>query len=98
MCSVPKCDFAGLGIHGLDDGQRIHIVAFSAQRVTAALEALLHGDANALDRGTGCFAQIDQTAQRLAVGQKIVNKQHMVAGVRYFLATITGNSFCLVKE
>ena len=39
MCSVPKCDFAGLGIHGLDDGQRIHIVAFSAQRVTAALEA-----------------------------------------------------------
>ena len=53
MCSVPKCDFAGLGIHGLDDGQRIHIVAFSAQRVTAALEALLHGDANALDRGTG---------------------------------------------
>ena len=97
MCSVPKCDFAGLGIHGLDDGQRIHIVAFSAQRVTAALEAF-STRCQCLDRGTGCFAQIDQTAQRLAVGQKIVNKQHMVAGVRYFLATITGNSFCLVKE
>ena len=98
MCSVPKCDFAGLGIHGLDDGQRIHIVAFSAQRVTAALEALLHGDANALDRGTGCFAQIDQTAQRLAVARKSSISSTWSPAFRYFLATITGNSFCLVKE
>ena len=64
MCSVPKCDFAGLGIHGLDDGQRIHIVAFSAQRVTAALEALFDRAADTDKLGTRCLHDLAQTAQR----------------------------------
>ncbi len=80
--SVTECDLTGCGIHGIDDGERIDVVAFGTQRVAATLESLLHGDADAGHARACLTAQADQTVQRLAVRQKIIDEQHVLAGVQ----------------
>lgn len=76
----------------------INVVSRCAQLIAAALETLLHRDADALDRRSGIMAQIDQALQSLAVGQEVIKQQHMVALVEIPLGHDDGNSFCLVKE
>ena len=71
-------DITGLGIHRLHNRQRVDIVSFLTQSVPATLESLFHGDADAFHRGAGMLADIDQAAQRLAVGQEIVDEQDMI--------------------
>ena len=48
--------------------------------VAALLEALLDGDADALDGGTGLLGQLQQTQQGAAVGQEVVDDENMVLG------------------
>ena len=61
------------------------------------LEALLHRDADALDRRSGIMAQIDQALQSLAVGQEVIKQQHMVALVEIPLGHDDGE-FLLLGE
>ena len=95
--SGAEFDGTGFRIHRLHDCQGITVVSRCAQLIAAALETLLHRDADALDRRSGIMAQIDQALQSLAVGQESSNSTWSPS-LRYLLDTMTGNSFCLVKE
>ena len=53
-----------------------------AQLRAAVLEALLDGDADAFDHHACLVAQLDQPLHRLAIGEEIINEQHMLAGVQ----------------
>ena len=60
---VAEHDLAGGAVHGLDDSEALQLDALAADEVTALLEALLDGDADALDGGTGLLGQLQQTQQ-----------------------------------
>ena len=57
------------------------------QAAAAVLEPFFNGDANALKRCAGLFDQTDQAQGRVAVGQKIVDDQHMILGLKVFSET-----------
>lgn len=66
--------------HRIDDGQAGQLVAGSAQLGAARLEALLNADADAADGRTCLRADIQQTLHGLAVGEEVVQNQHLVRG------------------
>ena len=78
-------DLAGLRVHTVHDGERLEMVAEVADGAAAVLEALLDGDADALDRAAGLLNDGDQTLKRVAVGQKIVDEQHVIVSAQEFL-------------
>ena len=78
-------DLAGLRVHAVHDGERLEMVAEVADGAAAVLEALLDGDADALDRAAGLLNDGDQTLKRVAVGQKIVDEQHVIVCAQEFL-------------
>ncbi len=61
------------------------------------MESLLDGDADALDDGARLVAQLDQAGQRLAVGEEVIDEQHMVALVEIPLGDDDGE-FLLLGE
>ena len=67
---VAEHDLTGGAVHRLDDGEALQLDALAADEVAALLEALLDGDADALDGGTGLLGQLQQTQQGAAVGQE----------------------------
>ena len=71
-------DLTGGRIHGLDDGEALQLDALAADQLAALLEALLDGDADALDGGPGLIGQFQQAHQGAAVGQEIVDDEDMV--------------------
>ena len=71
-------DLAGVGVHRLEDCERLQVIALLAQLVASVLEALLHRDADALDRGARLLHQLDKAVQSTAVGQEIVDDEHVV--------------------
>ena len=75
----------------------INVVSRCTQFIAATLETLLHRDADALDRRSGIMAQINQSLQRLAVGQEVIKQQHMVAFVEIPLGHDRGE-FLLLGE
>ena len=95
--SGAEFDGTGFRIHRLHDCQGINVVSRCAQLIAAALETLLHRDADALDRRSGIMAQIDQALQSLAVGQEVIKQQHMVALVEIPLGHDDGE-FLLLGE
>ena len=66
--------------HLVDDGKAGQLVTSSAQFRTARLEALLNADADAADGRTCLRADIQQTFHGLAVGEEVVQNQHLVRG------------------
>ena len=68
-----------LVVHGVDDGQRLQLDATGADDLAPGLEALLDGDADALDDGPRLFAQLDKTVQGAAVGQEVIDQEHVLA-------------------
>ena len=56
----------------------MHVKALLAQVVAALLEALLDRDADALDRGAGVLADLDQARHGAAVGHEVVDDEHVV--------------------
>ena len=86
---VAEHDLAGSAVHGLDDSEALQLDALAADEVAALLEALLDGDADALDSGTSLLGQLQQTQQGAAVGQEVVDDENVVLGVRNFLETMT---------
>jgi hypothetical protein len=83
---VAEHDLAGGAVHGLDDSEALQLDALAADEVAALLEALLDGDADALDSGTSLLGQLQQP-------QPLARKSSMMrtwsSGVRNFLETIT---------
>ena len=77
---VAEHDLAGGAVHGLDDSEALQLDALAADEVAALLEALLDGDADALDSGTS-------RAQPLA--RKSSMMRTWSSGVRNFLETMT---------
>ena len=75
---LSKVHLTGLSVHAVYDGERLELIAQIADNTAALLETLLHGDADALDRTAGLCHDGDQTLQRTAVCQKIVDNKHMV--------------------
>ena len=51
-------NFAGLGVHALDDGKGLERIAQVADDLSAGLEALFDGDADALDLGACGLAPV----------------------------------------
>ena len=68
------------GLSGLDDGQGLQIHAGSPQAVTAALEALLHGAADANQSGAGGIHDVAQAAHSLAVGHEVIDDEDLIVG------------------
>ena len=75
---VAEHDLAGGVVHGLDDSEALQLDALAADEVAALLEALLDGDADALDSGTSLLGQLQQTQQGAAVGQEVVDDENVV--------------------
>ena len=76
----PEGDGSGFGVHSLDDGEGLQMVAEVPQTVTAVLKALLNHNAQTLHRSTGGLHDGNQTLNGAAVGKKIIHNQHMVFG------------------
>ena len=76
---LSKGDGALVRVHAFHNSQGLEVVALFAQGAAALLEALLHGDADALDDDLGVVADVDQTVQCVALGQEVVKDQHMLA-------------------
>ena len=91
-------NLAGLAVHIGDTGQALNAKAALAELIAAALETLLHGNANPGHLGTRSLANLDKTLERAAVGQEVIDNQYLVALGQERLPTMTGYSFCLVKE
>lgn len=72
-------DLAGLAVHIGDAGQALDAEAALAELIAAALEALLHCNANTGHLGTRSLADLDETLERAAVGQEVVDNQDLVA-------------------
>ena len=70
--------FARCAVHAVYDGQALQLDALAADQLTALLEALFNGDADALHRSACLRSQLQQTHQGTAVGQKVVYDQDMV--------------------
>ena len=68
----------GLSVHALHDSERLELIAQIADNTAALLETLLHGDADALDRGARLLDQLEKAVQSNAVGQEIVDDEHVV--------------------
>ena len=96
--SGAELDGTGFRIHRLHDCQGINVVARCTQLIAAALETLFHRDADAFDRCSGIMAQIDQAFRALPLARKSSSSSTWSPSLRYLLDTMTGNSFCLVKE
>ena len=77
-------DVSGLGIHGVHDGQRFQMVSQVADDAAAGLESLLDGDADPFQGGAGLGDDGDQSLQRAAVGQKIIDDQDVVVWPQKF--------------
>ena len=82
---VAEHDLAGGAVHGLDDSEALQLDALAADEVAALLEALLDGDADALDSGTSLLGQLQQTQQ----ARKSSMMRTWSSGVRNFLETMT---------
>ena len=80
---VAEHDLAGGAVHRLDDGEALQLDALAADEVAALLEALLDGDADALDGGTGLLGQLQPLARKSSM------MRTWSSGVRNFLETIT---------
>ena len=82
---VAEHDLAGGAVHGLDDSEALQLDALAADEVAALLEALLNGDADALDSGI--------SSSRPSRAQPLARKSSMMrtwsSGVRNFLETMT---------
>ena len=91
-------DLAGLAVHIGDTGQALDAEAALAELIATALEALLHRNANTGYLGTRSLADLDKTLERAAVGQEVVEIRTLSPSDRKRLPTMTGYSFCLVKE
>ena len=91
-------DLAGLAVHIGDAGQALDAEAALAELIAAALEALLHCNANTGHLGTRSLADLDETLERAAVGQESSIIRTLSPSDRKRLPTMTGYSFCLVKE
>ena len=94
-------DVSGLGIHGVHDGQRFQMVSQVADDAAAGLESLLDGDADPFQGGAGLGDDGDQSLQRAAVGQKIIDDQDVVVWPQKFFGdddlifTFVGEGFHL---
>ena len=77
---IAEHDLSGLAVHRLDDGEALQLDALAADELAALLEALLDGDADALDSGTSLLGQLQQTQQGAAVGQEVVDDENVVLG------------------
>ena len=75
-------DLARLGIHAVNDGEGLHLVAALAELFTAGLETLLDGDADALDDDAGLVANLEQAVQGATHGQEVVDDDNVLAGVK----------------
>ena len=73
---VPEDDVARLG--GFDDGQGFQVHPGGPEAVAAPLEALLHGAADADQRGPGVLHDLAQSPHGLAVGHEVVDDQDPV--------------------
>ena len=62
-----ELDLTRFIVHRYDAGQRLQVITALAQLVATGLKALLDGDANALDRGAGGFADADKPLEGAAV-------------------------------
>ena len=85
LALVPENDLTGVSIHAVHDRQRFQPVTQIADHLSAYLETLFHSDTNAFHGGTCLVADGDQALERTAVGQEIVNDQHMVIGSQELL-------------
>ena len=52
--------------------------ATSTQFLATTLEALLDEEAHALQGGTSLLHQVDDAIGRIAIGQEVIDEQHMV--------------------
>ena len=91
-------DLAGLAVHIGDTGQALDAEAALAELIATALEALLHRNAN-----TGYLAPAaSQILIRPSSAQPLARKSSIIRTLspsdRKRLPTMTGYSFCLVKE
>ena len=75
---VPETDLPCLFIHMLNDGQRLHMIPFLTQKLSAHLLSFLNHDADAFHRGAGILAQLDEPLKRLAVGKEVIDDEHMI--------------------
>ena len=83
--------------HFHDPGQGFHPQTGRAQRVAAALEALLDRDARAHDLGARLLAEGLEADQRRAGGEEVVHDQHAVARMQVILRHQHG-VFVAVRE
>ena len=72
-------DLTVLAVHFGDTGQALNAEAALAELIATALEALLHGNADAGNLGARSLTDLDETLKRAAVGQKVVDNQDLVA-------------------
>ena len=56
-----------------------------ADGAAAVLEALLNNDTDALDRAAGLLHDRNQALKRVAIGEKVVDEQHMIVCAQEFL-------------
>ena len=74
----PEGDGSGCGIHGVNDGKGFQLIAKMADDLSPVLKALFYSNADALHGSPCLLYDGNQTLQGAAVGQEIVNDQHMV--------------------
>ena len=81
ISSVGERDLAVV-VHGLHARQAFYPHALAADALPAVLERFFDQDARPGDRAARLAHQIDQPLQRLAVGEEIVDQQHVFAAVQ----------------
>ena len=75
-------DFNLTVVQTLDNGQTLYMDACCTQLVASMLESLFDDESHACQFGSRLLNQVENTFGRITVGQKIVNKQHFVAGAK----------------
>ena len=66
----PEGDLTGLFVHAVDDGQGLQVNSLRPEDLAAGLEAFLNDDAGSHKLRAGLLYDLDQSFQRLPVGQK----------------------------
>ena len=68
-----------VGVHAVDDGQRLDTNAFFTQFLAAVLEAFFNHNAHADSGGFGLFYHALQTTHGFAIGQEVIDDDDLVA-------------------
>ena len=79
-------DFNLTVVQTLDNGQTLYMNTCCTQLVASMLESLFDDESHARQFGSRLLNQVENTLGSITVGQKIVDKQHLIAWAKKIAA------------